>query len=147
VARRYISSSRKGIIEHATDGFTGSYKACCRRYGRYGSEAVGGDHNWNERAIEKMVRDLAAPWQELRSMLQSSLERDTKFIRDLMDSSMDYAGNTDVFLLLSVADPFAENQLQHSLELADTLGQTMQSRQHLLLADIEKAGEDFEDGL
>lgn len=108
-----------------------SYKACCARLGVYGSEAVGGNHNWNERAIQQMVRDLAIPWQELRSMLESSLERDIKFIRDLMDSNMDYA----------------ENQLQHSLELADTLGRTMRSRQHLLLADIEKASEDFEDGL
>jgi hypothetical protein len=108
---------------------------------------VGGDHNWNERAIEQMVRDLAAPWRELRSMLLSSLERDTKFIRDLMDSSMDYAGNKDEFFFLSLADRFTENQLQHSSELAETLGQTMRSRQHLLLAEIEKAIDGFEDGL
>ncbi len=56
---------------------------------------MGGDHNWNERAIQQMVRDLAAPWQELRSMLESSLERNSNFIRDLMDSSMDYTGSTD----------------------------------------------------
>ncbi len=80
-------------------------------------------------------------------MLQSSLERDTKFIRDLMDSSMDYAGNMDEFFFLSFADRFAENQLQHSSELADTLGQTMRSRQHLLLAEIEKAIDGFEDDL
>jgi hypothetical protein len=65
---------------------------------------VGGYHNWNERAIQQMVRDLAVPWQELRSMLESSLERDIKFIKDLMDSSMDYAGNMDQFLFLSLAD-------------------------------------------
>ncbi len=95
VARRYIPSSRAYIIEHTTDWLTASYKACCVRYGKYGSEAVGGNHNWNERAIQQMVQDLAAPWQELRSMLESSLERDIKFIRDLMDSSIDYAGKMD----------------------------------------------------
>lgn len=108
---------------------------------------MGGDHNWNERAIEQMVRDLAAPWRELKSMLQSSLERDTKFIGDLMDSSMEYAGNMAEFFFLSLADRFTENQLQHSSELADTLGQTMRSRQHLLLAEIETASNDFEDDL
>jgi hypothetical protein len=44
-----------------------------------------------------MVRDLATPWQELRSLLQNSLERDSKFIEDLMDSSMDYTGKADLF--------------------------------------------------
>jgi hypothetical protein len=43
-----------------------------------------------------------------------------------------------------MADRSAENQLQNSFELADTLGQTMRSRQHLLLADIEQAYENFE---
>lgn len=33
-------------------------------------------------------------------MLESSLERDIKFIRDLMDSSMDYAGNMDPIFFL-----------------------------------------------
>ena len=42
---------------------------------------------------------------------------------------------------------YADDQLQHSLELADTLGETMRSRQHLLLADIEEAYENFESDL
>jgi hypothetical protein len=45
--------------------------------------------------MKKMVRDLATPWQELRSMIQSSLERDNQSIQDLMDDSMDFAGKIE----------------------------------------------------
>jgi hypothetical protein len=45
--------------------------------------------------MKKMVRDLATPWQELRSMIQSGLERDNRSIEDLMDDSMDFAGKVE----------------------------------------------------
>jgi hypothetical protein len=45
--------------------------------------------------MKKMVRDLATPWQELRSMIQGSLERDNQSIKDLMDDSMEFAGKIE----------------------------------------------------
>jgi hypothetical protein len=35
--------------------------------------------------IEEMVSDLAIPWQELRTYMRNSLERDNKFTQDLMN--------------------------------------------------------------
>jgi hypothetical protein len=93
-----------------------------------------------------MVRDLATPWEELRSLLKSTFERESEYIGDLMDDTMNYAGKSrrtylPIFL---ITEMYADDQLQHSLELADTLGETMRSRQHLLLADLEEAYENFE---
>ncbi|KAF9772316.1 hypothetical protein IL306_009980 [Fusarium sp. DS 682] len=40
-----------------------------RKYGDYCTPAVG-SRNWNEEAIDGMVRDLAGPWEEMRDALQ-----------------------------------------------------------------------------
>ncbi|KAE9378390.1 hypothetical protein N431DRAFT_400024 [Stipitochalara longipes BDJ] len=131
ITRRQLIAYWTTDAARASDVWAGwyhsTYSAFCRNYGYHETGAVG-RHNWNSDAIEQMVRDLATPWLELRSQLLISLERESQSIKDLMDDSMEYT----------------DNQLEHSLELADTLGETMRSRQHLLLADIEQACENFE---
>ena len=54
-----------------------------------------GKHNWNEEAINEMVRDLAAPWQNLESAFHSSMERDIEFIKALMDQAIEYIGKAE----------------------------------------------------
>jgi len=42
-----------------------------------------------------MSRDLAAPWQDLRSSLQRNLESQTIIIEELMDWVIEYLGKAD----------------------------------------------------
>jgi len=70
-----------------------TYSAFCRNYGHYTTPAVG-SHNWNEEAIEKMIRDLDAPWRKLRLKVQKRHESIVKSIEDLMDWAIDYLGKS-----------------------------------------------------
>jgi hypothetical protein len=71
-----------------------AYKYFCQHFGDHKTDLVG-KHNWNEEAINEMVSDLAAPWQNLESTFQSSLERDIEFIKVLMDQAIEYIGKTE----------------------------------------------------
>lgn len=70
-----------------------TYAAFCRKYGNYKTTAAG-SHNWNEEAIERMVRDLAAPWQSLRSTLQNRHESIIIFVEELIDWAIQYLGTS-----------------------------------------------------
>ena len=70
-----------------------SYAAFCRNYGDHNTPAVG-SHNWNEEAIERMIGDLAAPWQSLRSTLKNRHESTVLSIEDLMDWAIQYLGKS-----------------------------------------------------
>jgi len=104
-----------------------TYKVFCQNFGNHRTEAVG-EHNWNEEVIEEMASDLAAPWQELKLNMRNSLERDNLFIQDLMDNAIESI----------------ETELQDSSDSVDTLCQTLESHERLLLADLEQACEKFE---
>ena len=60
-----------------------------------------GTHNWNEEAIEQMTRDLAAPWQDLRSTLHRNLESYSVFVEELMDWVIEYLGEFESSLFSS----------------------------------------------
>jgi hypothetical protein len=68
-----------------------SYSAFCRKFGDHYTKAVG-SHNWNEEAIERMVADLDAPWQTLRSTLTNQYENATTVIEDLMEWVIQHLG-------------------------------------------------------
>jgi hypothetical protein len=68
-----------------------TYAAFCRNYGNYNTVKVG-SHNWNEEVIERMINDLAVPWQSLLSTLQERHERIVLLIEDLMDWAVRYLG-------------------------------------------------------
>ncbi|KAF4626102.1 hypothetical protein G7Y89_g12058 [Cudoniella acicularis] len=110
--------------------YSTSFSAFCRNFGDHYTK-VAGRHNWNEEAIEKMARDLATPWQHLKSTLQHDLEGNRNQIQEIMDWSIEYL----------------DTELQNSSESASTLSRAMMSRSHLLLADVEQACEKFETDL
>jgi hypothetical protein len=84
-------------MRYDTNSLTGTYSAFCRFYGYHNTEKAG-THNWNEEAIEQMTRDLAVPWQNLRSTLQRNLENHTAIIEELMDWVIEYLGKADANL-------------------------------------------------
>ena len=71
-----------------------TYKYFCQHFGNHNTDMVG-KHNWNEEAINEMVRDLAAPWQNLESAFHSSMERDIEFIKAPMDQAIEYIGKAE----------------------------------------------------
>ena len=68
-----------------------TYSAFCRQYGYYNTQAVG-FHSWNEEAIEVMVGDLAASWQNFRSTLRSRHQSTKVSVEDLIDWAIQYLG-------------------------------------------------------
>jgi hypothetical protein len=78
-------------VAHANCTKAATYSAFCQKYGDHSTNAVG-PHNWNEEVIERMVRDLSAPWQGLRSILRSRNDRTVLLIDDLMDWAIQYLG-------------------------------------------------------
>lgn len=72
-----------------------TYIAFCRHYGEHDTEATTKRRNWNKEAIEQMVRDLAAPWQDLKCTLQKRLEEDSKLIEELMVWAIEHIGNAE----------------------------------------------------
>jgi hypothetical protein len=88
------SKSRTYKNDYDPNLLAATYSAFCRNFGDYNTEAVG-EHNWNEEAIERMVKDLAAPWQDLRSTLQRTLEDNNRLIEDLMNWAIEYLGKVE----------------------------------------------------
>ena len=84
-------------MHYDSNCFIETYSVFCRNFEDHTTAAVG-RHNWNEEAIKQMARDLAAPWQDLRSTLRSFLEDIDRLIEDLMDWAVDYLGKADVNL-------------------------------------------------
>ncbi|PMD51050.1 uncharacterized protein K444DRAFT_543887 [Hyaloscypha bicolor E] len=104
-----------------------TYAAFCRNYGHYATATVG-SHNWNEEAIERMIRDLTSPWQRLRTTLQNQHGSIARSIEDLMDLAIQYL----------------DTELQDFPDLTAILSQVLTSRQHLLLWDVEEKCKTFE---
>jgi hypothetical protein len=72
-----------------TNRSAATYSAFCRSYGN-GYTKKAGAHNWNEEAIDKMVQDLAVPWENFCSTLQDRHESTSSSIEDLIDWAIDY---------------------------------------------------------
>jgi hypothetical protein len=77
-----------------------TYSAFCRRYGDFATRAIG-SHNWNEEAIEGMIRDLSSPWQRLCKTIQNWHGRIIRSIKDLMDLETQYLGASQETSMLS----------------------------------------------
>lgn len=76
----------------ANSRLVASYSAFCRNYGDHCTGTIG-CRNWNEEAIGRMVRDLAAPWQSLRSTIQNRHGLTTVSVDGVMDWAIEYIGN------------------------------------------------------
>lgn len=71
------------------DGLNHStYAAFCRHYGIHTTTAAG-YRNWNEEAIETMVRDLSDPWDTFQRVLQDRSNMVVTFVRDALGSATD----------------------------------------------------------
>ncbi|KAF7549239.1 hypothetical protein G7Z17_g6514 [Cylindrodendrum hubeiense] len=68
-----------------------SYAAFCRQYGDYSTPAAG-SHNWNEEAIDGMVKDLKRPWKTLCSHLVDQETQVESLVEELTDWSIQYLG-------------------------------------------------------
>jgi hypothetical protein len=68
-----------------------TYTAFCRKHGHHSTSTVG-SRDWNGEVIERMVGDLAAPWQRLRSMLQNQHKGIVDMVRDQMDWGIQFLG-------------------------------------------------------
>ncbi|KAF4448281.1 hypothetical protein F53441_8315 [Fusarium austroafricanum] len=95
-------------------------------YGDYCTRTIGA-RNWNEEAIDGMVRDLNGPWGELRNALQQR------------QSSMEEDANT-------IADTAIERLEEHG-DAVDSLTQALDTRQRLFLAAVEEINDEFEKNL
>jgi hypothetical protein len=135
-----------------------TYAAFCRNYGHYATAMVG-SHNWNEEAIERMIRDLTSPWQRLRTTLQNQYGSITRSIEDLIDLAIQYLGESqelsyaigdclrnrmETIPSRSVVDLSLDTELQDFPDLTAILSQVLTSRQHLLLWDVEEVCKTFE---
>lgn len=131
--RQHIHDWSKGAIEAGLEWSTFhhlTYAAFCRHYGHHATAMVG-RLNWNEKAIEGMIRDLTSPWQRLRTTLHNRHRSITRSIEDLMDLAIQYL----------------DTELQDFPDLTAILSQVLTSRQHLLLWDVEEVCKTFEDNL
>ncbi|KAH7129906.1 hypothetical protein B0J13DRAFT_627047 [Dactylonectria estremocensis] len=101
-----------------------SYSAFCRQYGNYRTGAAG-KHNWNEEAIDGMVRDLKRPWIDFRGSVSTREADVEKHIEELTDWSIEHliSGLSDVS------------------EISEPLIDALVSQQALLLGKIEEAYE------
>jgi hypothetical protein len=68
-----------------------TYRAFCLNYGDHYTKAVQ-SHNWNEEAIDRMVRDLAIPWQSFRSTVQDLQNGTTRLIDESIEKAIQYLG-------------------------------------------------------
>lgn len=94
-----------------------------------------------------MARDLAMPWETLKSAFFRDIEGRENKIEQLMDWAIEYLGQSispnrahSLMILLAT-------ELPDSSESASTLKRAMSSRQHILLADTEEAFEKFKTDL
>ncbi|KAF4962888.1 hypothetical protein FSARC_9044 [Fusarium sarcochroum] len=103
-----------------------SYSAFCRKFGNHFTPAVGA-HNWNEEAMEEMVRDLESPWQELRAALQQRQDDLLSHVTIVTDTAIEQL-----------------ETLEQDDNAATLVVQALNSRQSLFLDAIEEVNEKFE---
>ncbi|KAK3331432.1 hypothetical protein B0H66DRAFT_546532 [Apodospora peruviana] len=93
--RRNINGWTQGAINagHQWDTLSHqTYAAFCRAYGIH-TTGVAGYHNWNEEAIETMVREISDPWNAFELVLDNRFTHITTSINDALDSASDHLAN------------------------------------------------------
>ncbi|KAK3322792.1 hypothetical protein B0H66DRAFT_475296 [Apodospora peruviana] len=108
-----------------------TYIAFCGNYGNHYTSKVG-PRNWNKEAMNSMVRDMKRPWDNFLALLTE--ERSAEIIASI-EAVMDWAVE------------YLDNQLGEGDMAADALHQALESRQRLLVADVEDVCEVFESAL
>ncbi|KAK1566032.1 uncharacterized protein LY79DRAFT_529529, partial [Colletotrichum navitas] len=65
-----------------------SYSAFCRQYGSHCTRIIG-PRDWNEEAIDKLVKDLGPRWDELCSSIEHELEENAELMDDVLAQALE----------------------------------------------------------
>lgn len=98
---------------YVTDSNIASYAAFCRQFGNHCTPAAG-KHNWNEEAIDGMVKDLKRPWKALCARIEDREIETGRFVEELTDWSIQYLGKPSSQQQLRSALFNLTNPLQHA---------------------------------
>ncbi|KAM7215631.1 hypothetical protein V8F06_009018 [Rhypophila decipiens] len=132
-ARRQITRWTRQAVDASSDwaGWHHStYSAFCRNYGHHCTNAVG-SRNWNQEAMERMVRDMTTPWTDFcHSITDEHIGSMTTIIEEAMDWAIE----------------LVDDEILDEGE-AEILDEVLETRQGLLTADLEDACQKFETGL
>ncbi|KAF1809509.1 hypothetical protein P152DRAFT_441705 [Eremomyces bilateralis CBS 781.70] len=107
-----------------------TYAAFCRNYGDHSTEKVG-SRCWNDEAMQAMVTTMAEHWDRLCQGLEDQNVQDCSLIGETLDT---------ILQSLSTTTAIPVNTIR-------TLGGTLQHRRGLLLDEVERTQESFEDDL